>query len=259
MCEPLWARSVTGVRSRTTTPLSMQAWRRPHASRAGSTSAVPRASKTPPRYDGELHARAGLLRPEDGKPLSELIGGLRGLLEAGQLMRFDGDVELPRPDEVAVDGELADRQLDRVEVLMAQAEQIGHLVRPALHAVAEAMGQGRRDESAVAPGRALGDAAALDEQDDAPRIRLLGEQRGPQSGESAADDDKVGPLSADEFGRGRRAFGSIQPVDRAFSAREGAERRWGWGVAEEHRDSLKTVNADSEAHVPRRPTSPFRE
>ena len=67
-------------------------------------------------------------------------------------------------------------------------------------------------EAAVAAGGTEGDVLGLDEEDVAPRLALLRDQRGPQTREAAADDRQI----ALELARHRRArLGSaveIEPV-----------------------------------------------
>ncbi|SKZ88249.1 Uncharacterised protein [Mycobacteroides abscessus subsp. abscessus] len=73
----------------------------------------------------------------------------------------------------------ADRLIDGVERLVTEAQECRQLVGEAVHAVAEAMGEARRAEAAVASAGVLGDPIALDEHDPTSRIAFCRLYRGP--------------------------------------------------------------------------------
>ena len=94
--------------------------------------------------------------------------------------------------------------------VVPQPGQQRELLGPPGEAVAEAVGDGRRAEAAVPPGRRPSDAAGLEHDDVPARVGRLGEQRGPQPGEAGADDEQVAAVAAHE--RGQR-FGAVRRVE----------------------------------------------
>ncbi len=137
-----------------------------------------------------------------GVPLPQPVG----------LVRRGGDVDLAGALEGAVEGVPGDGLLDRVEVAGAQLLQDGDLVRPAGESVGESVGEGGGAEAAVAAGGGPARLTALDEDDVAAGVALLGQERGPQSAVAAADDEEVAGLGRGEGRLGARPAGVVQPV-----------------------------------------------
>jgi hypothetical protein len=132
--------------------------------------------------------------------------------EFGRLVRLGGDVDLAGALEVAVEGVAGDGRLDAVEVAGAQLLQLVDLVGPAGQAVGQAVGERGGAEAAVAARGGPARLAALDQDDLAPGVALLGEERGPQSAVAAADDEQVAGLGGGEGGLGAGLAGVVQPV-----------------------------------------------
>ena len=202
---------MTGECSWTRTPRERTTRASSQFSFAGSTRATPSRLSTPPRYSGEstIARVAGPSRNSRCSPYGATSSGSCG--ELGDLVLLGGDVELPGPREVDVHAVAGDRRLDGVEVGLALAGQLGHLVGPARQPVAEAVGDGGGHEAAVAPRGALGDPVALEDQHVQAGIGLLGQQGGPHPGVAAAHDDQVGGRVGDQGRGGVRALGAVQP------------------------------------------------
>src|SRR6202044_3608829 len=80
---------------------------------------------------------------------------------------------------------------DLAEVLLAELLKQRHLAGEPLKAVADAVGEAGRAEAAVAAGGRPARRLRLDEHHVELGVALPGEQRGPQAGETAADDRQV--------------------------------------------------------------------
>ncbi len=103
-----------------------------------------------------------------------------------------GNLEHAGALELAVEAKVADRPLDLVEVVVAEAGQDIHLFRPAGLAVRFPVGQARVAETTVSTGCRPPDRLRLHE-DDAPfRVPLLREHGSPQSAVASTDDGKIG-------------------------------------------------------------------
>jgi hypothetical protein len=179
-------------------------------------------------HAGAIQHRAAVQRRVDHRPggslveqlegLPELGGPLHQLGQLGQLVRLGRHVQLAGAQQVDVHPPAGDLRLDRLEVGPTLADEFGELVGPARQAVAEAVREGGRHEPAVAPGRTLGDAVALQQQHVAPGILGPGQQRGPQPGEPPADHDQVGGRVPHERGRG---LGPVGPEGTVGDVGEG--------------------------------------
>ena len=114
---------------------------------------------------GRAHLRPGLLgaqrlgRPAVGARRLDDLGDVLGLVGRR------GEGELARLLESGIDALALDRLPDGREVLAAEPLELGHLVRPARHAVLDPMRERGVHEAAVAPARAERDALALEQHD----------------------------------------------------------------------------------------------
>ena len=123
----------------------------------------------------------------------------------------DGVFEFAAVTPVAVDVVGVHERTDRIEIGIAEADDLGDLLRVTRGTVGEAVRERCVDEAAVAPGACVRDAAGVDEEYVAFGIALLREQRGPQSGESAADDEQVGAGVVCEARQRCRCVGVVEP------------------------------------------------
>ena len=145
----------------------------------------------------------------------------RGLAQFRDLMVGDGDIDLSRATKIAVDAVQSDERLDVFEVLLSHGQQRGQFSRPAGQTVSEAVRQARSDEASIATGAAVADAGALDQHDVSIGVDVVGEERGPQSGEPAANHDEVGTDVSFEARLGFGTLGSVEPEHRPLGVRNG--------------------------------------
>ena len=172
--------------------------------------AVPEAAEVGGRGDLGLHLVAV---EQDGIAAvpAQQLGTLRQLRE---LVRAGRDVELAGLLPLRVDAVPAERLGDRGEVLLAEPLELGDLAGEAGGAVRDPVRERAGDEAAVAPARPGGDPVALEQDDLATGVGLAGEERGPEPGEAAADDDEVGFRIPGERRPRGRARGVVEPEDR---------------------------------------------
>ncbi len=137
-----------------------------------------------------------------------------------ELVGLGGDIDLAGPLELAVDGVAGHGRLDGVEVARAQFLQLPDLVRPALQAVGQPVGEGGGAESAVATRGGPARLVPLDQYDIAFRFAFLGEQRGPQSAVASPDDEEVAVLVPGECGKRLGPAGIVQPERHRFRVGE---------------------------------------
>jgi hypothetical protein len=145
-----------------------------------------------------VDARLDLLASQDLDGVAQLVAQTGQLGHVGELPRRNRDLELAGALEVALDVVALDRRFDLVKILTTQALDDRHLVGEATHAVDETVGQRRRAEATVAPGRPGAGLVLLDHHDLAAGVTFLGEQRRPQSRVASADDAEVGADVANE-------------------------------------------------------------
>ena len=107
-------------------------------------------------------------------------------------MRLERDGEVAGELEVAVDPEPLDVRHEALEVLLAEALQLRHLLGEPRQAVLDPVRQRAEREAAVSPAGAEADRARLENDDLAPRIVGLRMESRPQPREPAADDAEVG-------------------------------------------------------------------
>jgi hypothetical protein len=130
--------------------------------------------------------------------------------------------------ERGVDAMALEVGLELGEVLPAGGLQRLQLSREARGAVRQPMGQRGVDKAAVAPARAPARGLGLEDHDLALGLLALGQQRGPEAGETAADDRQVSVGSAVEgrsVGRTRaiepeRGGGHVVHRTAAYAARQ---------------------------------------
>ena len=147
----------------------------------------------------------GLGRPAVG------ASGLHHLREVLGLVRSGGERKLARLLEAGIDRMTRDRVLDRREVLAREALQLRHLVRPARHAVLDAVRERGRHEAAVAARGAEGDPLALEQHHLALGIFLAREESRPEPGQPATDDHQVSPVLAPKRWAWLRRIGLVEP------------------------------------------------
>ena len=177
----------------------------------------------------EEHDAVVAVRDGVGVPLAEPL----------DLVLLDRGRELARALELEVHSVLRLGGLDRVEVLHAEPIERAHLVGPARHAVLVPVREARLAEAAVAARGRPADRLRLDEDDPGGGVALLREQRRPEAGVAAADDDEVGDLrcrspwlgAAAATRAGHRARTPTDGCRRARAARRKREvgvvrRRW---------------------------------
>ena len=121
-------------------------------------------------------------------------------------------IQFPGPQVPAVDPELANRGLHGGQVVHPQLVEPCELVGPAFDAIAVAVGDGRRHETAIAPRSALRDAPALQQHHIEVRPALLGAHSRPQPRQPRSNDDQIGRRDALQGGPGRGTAGLRQPV-----------------------------------------------
>ena len=142
----------------------------------------------------------------------------------------DGDIDLSRATKIAVDAVQSDERLDVFKVLLSHRQQRGQFTRPAGQTVSEAVREARSDESAIATGAAVTNAGALDQHDVSIGVDVVGEERGPQSGEPAANHDEVRTDVSLEARLEFRTLGSVEPEHRPLGVRNGVKGfRCGFG------------------------------
>jgi hypothetical protein len=153
--------------------------------------------------------------------MAEGPGGRRLLGQAVELPRRDREVQLAGQREVAVDAVGGDRLADLAQVLRAEPLEQRHFVGEPFQAVGQPVGEARRAEAAVAPGRRPAGRARLEQHHVEGRVALPRQQRRPQPGEAAAHDRQVGGDAAGE--RGQRV-GRVRLVE-PERPRRGARQR----------------------------------
>ena len=139
---------------------------------------------------------------------SEQLGLLR---EPRHLVRLDRDVDVAPVLEVAVDPEPLDVGSHRLEVRQSEPLEHGDLIREAGEAVADPVGDRRRDEATVATARSTPDPVGLDEDDAAsgrPRLRV---DRRPEPREATPDDAELGVRGSLEPRPGPRRRPPVEP------------------------------------------------
>ena len=192
---PVVSRPVTCERSKISTPRSSHTRASSAAMRAGCTMPHACFSHTRGEIRGGVDGclRLGLVEIDDALLA---LGG--PFLEPLDLVGLDGGRELAGALELEVHAVACLGGLDRVEVLAPEPVEDRHLVGPPGHAVLVAVREARLAEAAVAARRRPADALRLDDHDLRRGVALGGEQRGPQAGVAAADDDEVGAMRADQ-------------------------------------------------------------
>jgi hypothetical protein len=146
------------------------------------------------------------------EPATVLGGPLGDLVQPSDLPWLGGDGEVPGAREAAVDAVPVHRLLDRVEVGPPQPLQRGNLAGEPGGAVVQTVGQAGRAEAAVAAGGGRSGGMRLQQHDVAVGVAPLGQQRGPQAGEAAADDGEVGRAAGAQWLGGCRCVGLVEPV-----------------------------------------------
>ncbi len=155
--------------------------------------------------------RPRLLGIEQDTALTEAGRLVVHLAQTLELPRCRRHIEAAGALEGAVDPIPRNGFADRVEIGVAEPQQLGHLIRPTGHAVAEPMGQARRAETAVATGGRPAQSRALQDHDLTVRVLLEREQRRPETGEATADDREVAAEVAVDGRPRRRTVRPVQP------------------------------------------------
>jgi len=128
---------------------------------------------------------------------------------AGQLLDLGighRDLDHPGPAQITLDRLLLDRLADRREVSQAELLQQRNFVGKAGEAVAQPVDQGRGHEAPIAPAGPDRQALPFDQDDISAGVTFLGADRGPESGQPAADHDQVG------FGFALERWTKVRPV-----------------------------------------------
>ncbi len=148
-----------------------------------------------------------------GEVLGVPVAGVgRGrLFQPAELVRLGGDGEDAGLLPFRVDAVAGERRIERLEVLGLERGDLGDLVGEVQFAVLGAVGEARLHEPAVATARRPRDALALQKDDPALRVALLGDQRGPQTAVAAADHDQIGLAIAAQRRPGRGPRGVVEP------------------------------------------------
>ena len=181
----------------------------------GAAVAVPHARRSKP---GEaISARtAGRVQQLRGLTGRARCGGepARGggvVPQVGEVPGPGRDGQFPGPLEVAVDPVPGHGGLDLVQVLPPELLQHRHLRPESLQPVGQAVGEAGRAEPAVAAGCGPAGGAALQHDHVGGRVALLGQQRGPQPGESRADHGQIGGGGLAQRRGGLRGVWTVQP------------------------------------------------
>ena len=154
-----------------------------------------------------VHVIPDLPGVQPAETVLRVVGGLEVL----DLPGLEGQREFTGALELAVQAEPLHGRLDGVKVLQAELGESSILGGQVVVAVLLTVGEAGGAESAVASRRRPADLGALEEHDAAGRGVFNGLQRGPQSGEPAADDDEVGVLMAAQRRLWSRPVGGVQP------------------------------------------------
>ena len=117
---------------------------------------------------------------------------LHGLAQFTHLVICHRNIDLACSTEIAVDAVEFDEGFDVLQVSLPELQQGGQFAWPASQSVAETVGDARSNETSVAPGAAVADAGAFDEDDVSVGVDVMGQQRGPQASEASAHDHQVG-------------------------------------------------------------------
>jgi hypothetical protein len=104
-----------------------------------------------------------------------------------------------------------DRDSDRLQVLGAEPVEGGQLLGPAGDSVTEAVGQACSGEATVAATGLVAAVPGLDQDDVAPGVALLGQERRPEPGVAATDDEQVGQLTSCQRGQRLGPVGDVEP------------------------------------------------
>jgi hypothetical protein len=142
------------------------------------------------------------------------------LLEVGDLVRARGHVENADGLVARVDPEALDRLDDPSEVLAPELLEAGHLLAEALEAVGETVRQRGVAEASVTAARSERDPLALEDDDRGVRIGLPGLDRGPEAGETAADDREVAAELPLRGGPGLGPVGGVEPEGPSLGIRK---------------------------------------
>ena len=163
---------------------------------------------------GRMDLRAEFLSVQ---PVAAQAGGLRLvvlLAQAVHLPRRGRDLHLAGPLPAAVDGQLAQRALDGVEVLVAELDEPSVLLGEQLGSLRETVRERSHADAAVAAAGLPAGGAGLEDDDVEAGILLLGEQRRPEAGEPGADDGEVAADGAGERRPRGRRLPRVQPERR---------------------------------------------
>ena len=208
-----------GCARRSRTPSSRHGSARPQASRAGWTIATPSRSSSAAEVGRRVDlGRAPASASSSSTSAPSRAASLGTSRSSSTCQRLGGDVELAGALEARSRCRSARRSSSMPSRFSRPSRlSVGHLVGPALSAVGQAVGQAGGAEPAVAPGRRPAAARGPPAARRRGRVALLGQQRGPQPGVAAADDD------AGRRGRRPTSAGSAsgRRVGRARTARVG--------------------------------------
>ena len=215
---PSGPRPSTVVCSKIRTPARSQAARRPQASRAGLTRAHESGSQSPARNPGEWISDCSSSRSrKTGSIPSCRLWASASRSHAtwwGSVATSSSPVR-SKPQSIPSS---ATADLDGVEILSAELLEGPDLVREALDAVAEAVGEAGGAEAAVASRGSPAATVALQDHHVDRRVVALGQQCRPQPGVAAAHHHQIG--------RDRPRPGAVPaPARRGRPARTTAGRR----------------------------------
>ena len=120
--------------------------------------------------------------------------------------------------EITVDAITLDGGFDFVQITQAQCFQLGHFLWPALVTVFFAMSEAGFAKAAVAAGSGPAYTLCFQQYHAARRVALLGQNGGPQSEKTTADNGQRGIGAALELGKGAAAGGHVVTPERAVDA-----------------------------------------